>query len=49
METDIGQFGPIDRGWAIFSPEGKLILVEYAKQAAKADQQQLEYVQQMVY
>jgi proteasome alpha subunit len=36
METDIGQFGPMDRGWAIFSPEGKLILVEYAKQAAKA-------------
>ena len=36
MDTEFGQMGPIDRAWMMLSPEGKLIQVEYAKQAAKA-------------
>mgnify|MGYP001770797365 CR=1 FL=1 len=36
MDTGFEQLGPIDRAWMMLSPEGKLIQVEYAKQAAKA-------------
>ena len=36
MDTGFGQSGPIDRAWMMLSPEGKLLQVEYAKQAAKA-------------
>jgi proteasome alpha subunit len=36
MEPGFEQFGPIDRAWMMLSPEGKLVQVEYAKQAAKA-------------